>query len=134
MLVHVRVWVCWIRILYQGTGIPLIGLTLPHCCACPKPGPGFPTSDVVVFVFSWDKRWLFCLLILVEFIMCNSLILCTSLSMGLYLHIPRFHVFLCLLWTIECDWSYCNLRNPFHLKTIHCHYGRYLISGCKYLL
>jgi hypothetical protein len=22
-------------------GNPLIGLTLPHCCACPKPEPGF---------------------------------------------------------------------------------------------
>jgi len=34
-------------------GIPLIGLTPPHFCACPMPGPGFPTSYVVVyFVFS----------------------------------------------------------------------------------
>ena len=29
--------------------IPLTGLTLPHLCACPKPGPGFPTSYVMVF-------------------------------------------------------------------------------------
>ena len=27
-------------------GIPLTGLTLPHFCACIKPGPGFPTSHV----------------------------------------------------------------------------------------
>ena len=25
-------------------------LTLPHCCACPKPGPAFPTSYVMVFL------------------------------------------------------------------------------------
>jgi hypothetical protein len=29
----------------------LTGLTLSHFCACPKPGPGFPTPYVVVFVF-----------------------------------------------------------------------------------
>ena len=29
--------------------IPLTGLTLPHCCAFPKPVPGFPTSCVMVF-------------------------------------------------------------------------------------
>jgi hypothetical protein len=34
-------------------GIPLTGLTIPLFCACPKSGPGFPTSYVVVFfVFS----------------------------------------------------------------------------------
>ena len=27
------------------------GLTLPHFCACPKPGPGFPKQDGVVFFF-----------------------------------------------------------------------------------
>jgi hypothetical protein len=31
----------------------LNGLTPPHCCACPKPGPGFPMSYVMAFfVFS----------------------------------------------------------------------------------
>jgi hypothetical protein len=31
--------------------IPLItGLKLPHFCACPKPGHGFPTSYVVVIL------------------------------------------------------------------------------------
>jgi hypothetical protein len=29
--------------------IPLTGLTPPHFCACPKPGPEFPTSYVVGF-------------------------------------------------------------------------------------
>ena len=34
-------------------GKPLIVLTLPHVCACPKPGPGFQMSYFVVFcVFS----------------------------------------------------------------------------------
>jgi hypothetical protein len=28
----------------KRVGIPLTNLTLPHFCACPKPGPGFPTS------------------------------------------------------------------------------------------
>jgi hypothetical protein len=28
---------------------PINGLTSPHFCACSKPGPGFPTSDVVGF-------------------------------------------------------------------------------------
>ena len=38
-------------------GIPLTGATLPRFCACPKPGPGFPTSYVVVLsVFSEDER------------------------------------------------------------------------------
>ena len=33
--------------------IPLTGLTTQHFDACPKPGPGFPTSYIVVsFVFS----------------------------------------------------------------------------------
>ena len=29
--------------------VPLTGLTPPQCCACPKPGPWFPTSYVVDF-------------------------------------------------------------------------------------
>jgi hypothetical protein len=35
-------------------GIPLFCLTLPHFCACPKTGPGFPTSYVMVF-FVFNK-------------------------------------------------------------------------------
>jgi hypothetical protein len=34
-----------------GVWILLTGLTLPHCCACSKPGAGFPTSYVVIFFF-----------------------------------------------------------------------------------
>jgi hypothetical protein len=35
---------------YQMTQmIQLTGLTQPHFCACPKPGPGFLTSYVMVF-------------------------------------------------------------------------------------
>jgi hypothetical protein len=33
-------------------GIPSTGLTLPHVCACPKPGPGFPSYAVVFCMFS----------------------------------------------------------------------------------
>ena len=28
----------------------LTSLTPPHCCACPKPGPGFTTLYIVVFL------------------------------------------------------------------------------------
>ena len=37
-------------------GISITGLTLPHFCACPMPGPRIPTSYVVVFfIFNWFK-------------------------------------------------------------------------------
>jgi hypothetical protein len=42
--------------------IPLTGLTQPHICACPKPGPGFQTT----YVQRVEVRSLFILLILVE--------------------------------------------------------------------
>jgi hypothetical protein len=32
-------------------GNPLTGLTLPHYCACPKPGSGYSTPYVMVFLF-----------------------------------------------------------------------------------
>jgi len=35
--------------------IPLTSLTLPHICACPKPGPGFPKSYVVVSFFMFNE-------------------------------------------------------------------------------
>ena len=40
-------------------GIPYTSLTLPHFCACPKPGPGFPKSyDVGFFSVQWiSLRW-----------------------------------------------------------------------------
>jgi len=47
-------------------GIPINGLILPHFCACPKPGHGFPTSYVMILFLcsmSWGERWLFVLLI-----------------------------------------------------------------------
>jgi hypothetical protein len=37
----------------KSWGCPLTDLTPPPFCACPKPGPGFTTSSVMVFfVFS----------------------------------------------------------------------------------
>jgi hypothetical protein len=36
----------------ERDGIPLTGLTHPYLYACPKPGPGFPTSYVVFFLCS----------------------------------------------------------------------------------
>jgi len=49
-------------------GIPNTGLTLPHFCACPMPGPRIPTSYVVVFFIFNDLRWemIVVLLILVD--------------------------------------------------------------------
>ena len=42
---------CW-RISYKEArvGTPLISLITPHCCACPKPGHGFPMTYFVAFV------------------------------------------------------------------------------------
>ena len=37
-------------------GIPLTSLTPTYCCACPKAGPGFPTSYAVVFFFVSELR------------------------------------------------------------------------------
>ena len=34
----------------EGVGIALTDLAPPHFCVCPKTGPGFQTSDVVVFL------------------------------------------------------------------------------------
>jgi len=47
------------KYIYQeGTvEIPLTGLILPHCCACPKPGPEYPTSYVMVFCFLFTEKW-----------------------------------------------------------------------------
>jgi hypothetical protein len=38
-------------IIKKGVGITLTGLTPPHLCTCPKPGPGFPALNAVIFVF-----------------------------------------------------------------------------------
>ena len=48
---------CWYCYHYCSNqelrGVPLTDLTSLHVCACPKPGPGFTTSYVMVFlVFS----------------------------------------------------------------------------------
>jgi hypothetical protein len=44
-------------------GVPSTGLTSPHFCTCPKSGPGFQTSYVVVYVINgiyiyilWERR------------------------------------------------------------------------------
>lgn len=47
-----------IPIIKRGrVGIPLIGKTPPHFCPFPKPGPGFPTSYVVIFFIFNELRW-----------------------------------------------------------------------------
>jgi len=56
-----RLFIClcsWRSKYQEGVGIPLTGLTLPHFCACPKSGPEFPTSYVMVcFYVQWfDAR------------------------------------------------------------------------------
>ena len=55
LFIHVSVLPFGIQLL-RGVEIRLDGSTLPHFCACPKPGPGFPTSYVVVFVVLNDLR------------------------------------------------------------------------------
>ena len=39
-----------------GGGVPLTDLTSLHVCACPKPGPGFTTSYVMVFLVFSELR------------------------------------------------------------------------------
>ena len=41
----------------RGVWIPLTGLTLPHICACPMPGPGFLMSYVVILLMFSELRW-----------------------------------------------------------------------------
>jgi hypothetical protein len=65
MLENVEVW-CRSRLqMFVGdpvikrgglVGSPLTGLTPPHCCACPKLGPRFPTSYVLV-LYCVQLRW-----------------------------------------------------------------------------
>ena len=47
----------WTYDVQTKVGIPLIGSTPTHFCACPKPEPGFPTSYVMVFFVLSDWRW-----------------------------------------------------------------------------
>jgi hypothetical protein len=51
---------CW-RSSYQDgrVGVPSTGLTLPHVCPCPKTGPEFPRTFLVVFIcLQWVQlRW-----------------------------------------------------------------------------
>ena len=48
-MINVDIAIGYLIIKRGGLG-PLIGLSLPHLCACPKPGPGFPMLHVVVFL------------------------------------------------------------------------------------
>jgi hypothetical protein len=36
----------------EGVEMPFTGLTLPHFRACPQPGPGLPSSHVMVLLCS----------------------------------------------------------------------------------
>jgi len=55
----IKQWNILIACRYQEVRvvIPLIGLTSPHFCVCPKPGSGFLTSHVVVFFVFSELRW-----------------------------------------------------------------------------
>ena len=44
-------------VIKRGVGVSLTGLTLPHLCAWPKLGFGFPTSYVLVFSCSVRWKW-----------------------------------------------------------------------------
>ena len=61
---HLLNWQCLQWICYKihtssyqdgSVGIPLTALIPPHFCACPKPGPGFPMSHVLVFFFVFSE-------------------------------------------------------------------------------
>ena len=67
----ISVFLCHWRSNYQEgwVGIPLTSLTLPHFCACSKPGP--PVFQCHMAGSSWCsmvwcERWLFSLLVLVD--------------------------------------------------------------------
>ena len=49
----------------EKVGVPLTSLTLPHLCACPNPGTGFPSSYVVVF---WYTVSLFQITVIICFV------------------------------------------------------------------
>ena len=52
------IYVLPLRSNYQEVWIPLTGLTLPHICACPTPGPGFLMSYVMIlFLMFSELRW-----------------------------------------------------------------------------
>ena len=36
--------------------VPLTGLTPPYCCACPRPGSGFPASYVSVYKYVYGLK------------------------------------------------------------------------------
>ena len=57
-IVCIYMYCLWSSNYQERSGvIPLIDITPPHLCTCPKPWHGFPRSYfVVVFVFS-DIRW-----------------------------------------------------------------------------
>jgi hypothetical protein len=64
---------CWRSIYQDGrVGVPSTSLTLPHVCPCPKTGPEFPRTFLVVFFclqwvqLRWEVIKLFIWLILVE--------------------------------------------------------------------
>ena len=46
-----------VQIKSWGERVPLTDLTPPPFCACPKPGPGFTTSYVMVFLVFSELRW-----------------------------------------------------------------------------
>ena len=55
-LVHSPTNILVVLMEQDGGGISLTSLTLPHFCACPKPGPGFLMSYVVVFFMFNELR------------------------------------------------------------------------------
>jgi hypothetical protein len=55
-----KIWYCLIKtctIIRGRMWRPLTSLTLPHFCACPKPGPGDPIPYAGVFFMFTDLRW-----------------------------------------------------------------------------
>ena len=73
-------------------GNPLTGLTLPHYCACPKPGSGYSTPYVMVFLFVQGVLWLF---ILFYNYLCNQCLSPLKLWVWIPLRRGVHHTMLC---------------------------------------
>ena len=64
MCIYIQRWevivdfvIITVQIQNWGEGVPLTDLTPPPFCACPKSGPGFTTSYVMVFFVFSELRW-----------------------------------------------------------------------------
>ena len=92
---------CWRSSYQEGRiGIPLTGLTLSHFCSCPKPGPGFPMSYVVLFCVQWVQLWWE---VIVRFVDIGRIVAQHCLNF-------LFHTCTCVNMSITCSWVALSLN------------------------